>query len=654
MKKRAFAVAAVLGCSHAYAQTDSAQRTLPEVVVTANKLSKNVNETGKVVTVIGPDVLRRSAGRSVADVLNGQAGLTVIGAQNNLGTYPDVYLRGAGIGKTLILLDGIPANDPSTIVGSFDLNNLAVDNIERIEIVKGALSTLYGSDAVAGVINIISRKGAETPLQGTATIARGSWDTFKGALSLAGRGKKLTYTASYNRLSSEGFSSAEDTVGGRGFDNDGYRQDALAASIGYQLSRTVNLRVYGQGSHYLTDLDGGAFKDEQDYTLKVDQASAGVAATIQYSAANSLFINYSYNATKRRYWDDSLIVTGFSDWTRQRYTGRAHFAEAYTSVRLSDHFDLVGGADLRLQNTDQYYGSHSSFGLYETKLDKDSAKATQTAVFASLLMKDVKGFSAELGGRYNHHSLYGDNFTYSFNPSYRIAGQVKLFVNIASGYKVPTLYQLYDGFAGVRALKPEESTTIDAGVEVRPVRQLMLRAAYFSRDTKNGIDYNSATDKYFNYNRQQDHGYELELQARTSRYFASASYTWVTGTVNTHSYLYDPSTFTYSVKGDTTYNNLFRRPKDLVSLTTGFYPCKYWTVSGTFRHVGGRQEFIYGDTPRDLEAYSTVDFYTDYSLRPSLKLFADLRNLFDVTYTDAYGYNSRRFNFMIGATLQFK
>lgn len=650
--KRAFAVAAVLGCSHAYAQTDSAQRTLPEVVVTANKFSKNVNETGKVVTVVGPDVLRRSSGRSVAEVLNTQAGVVLIGAQNNLGTYPDLYFRGAGIGKTLVLLDGIPVSDPSTIVGSFDLNNLSVDNIERIEIVKGALSTLYGSDAVAGVINIISRKGSETPFTATGTLARGSYNSFKGAVSLAGRSKGVTYNASYNRLSADGFSSAEDTLGTQGFDNDGYRQDAFQASVGFRVTPRLHLRVFGQGSHYKTDLDNGAFSDSKDYTLTVDQSNLGLGVDYRYGADNHLFVNYSYNVSERRYWDDSLFAAPFYDWAKQRYTGRSHFAEAYTNLRLAEHFDLLGGAELRLQNTDQFYLSHSSFGDYKSELGKDSAKATQTGLFAALLLKDLGGFNAELGGRYNHHSRYGDNFTWSFNPSYRIAGQVKLFANFASGYKVPSLYQLYDASAGTRTLKPEESTTVDAGVEVRPVRQLMARATYFNRDTKNGLDYNNATNQYFNYNRQKDHGFELELQARTKRYFVNAGYTWVTGEVNTLNYVYDPTSYSYNVKGDTTYNNLFRRPKSLVNLGAGFYPCKGCTVSATYRHMGTRQEFIYGGAPKELKAYGTVDVYTEYQLRQSLKLFADLRNLFDQKYTDAYGYNSRRFNFSIGATFQ--
>ncbi|RYY40151.1 MAG: TonB-dependent receptor [Chitinophagaceae bacterium] len=652
--KRAFAVAAILGCSHAFAQTDSAQRTLPEVVITANKFSKNVNETGKVVTIIGADILRRSTGKTLSDVLNQQAGFAIIGAQNTPGTYQDLYLRGAGTGKTLILIDGIPAYDPSTIAGAFDINALPIENIERVEIVKGALSTLYGSDAVAGVVNVITRKSAEGKVQGTGTIARGSYDTFKGAFSLAGKAKKVAYNASYNRLSAEGMSSAEDTTVSGGFDNDAFRQDAYQLSLGFDISGKVNLRFYGQGSHYKTDLDAGAFTDEKDYTVKWDQTTAGLATTIQYGPANQLFINYNYNSMKRYYWDDSLFVGGFADWTRQQYSGRSHFAEAYTRVQFSQHVEILGGAEWRLQNTDQYYGSKSSFGLYETALAKDSAKVTQTGVYAAFLLKDLSGFNLELGGRYNHHSRYGNNFTWSFNPSYRIAGQVKLFANLATAYKVPSLYQLFDASVGTRTLKPEETFTIDAGVEVRPVRQLMARATYFSRDTKNGLDFNNATNVYFNYNRQKDHGLELELQARTKSYFASANYTWVTGEVNTLNYAYNSSTFGYDVKGDTTYNNLFRRPKSLANVTAGFFPCSNWTVSATYRHVGARQEFIFGGAPTELDAYGTVDFYTEYQVGSSVKLFADLRNMLNQKYTDAYGYNSRRFNFMVGATLNIK
>ncbi|RYY93501.1 MAG: TonB-dependent receptor, partial [Chitinophagaceae bacterium] len=173
MKKQAFVVAALAFGSPLLAQQADSSTTLGEVVVTANKFPKAAGETGKEVTVIGRDVLDRNSGRTVAEVLSVQAGFRIVGSQNNLGTNQDLYLRGAGVGKTLILIDGIPAYDPSGIDQAFDLNSIPLDNIERVEIVKGALSTLYGSDAIAGVVNIITRKGSNgTRFNGT--LAGGS------------------------------------------------------------------------------------------------------------------------------------------------------------------------------------------------------------------------------------------------------------------------------------------------------------------------------------------------------------------------------------------------------------------------------------------------------------------------------------------------
>jgi vitamin B12 transporter len=150
----------------AKAQTDSTGNLLDDVVVTATKSPKKLSETGKVLTVITKEQLQQNSSHSLAEILNQQTGITVAGSTTNAGANQSVFLRGANAGNTLILVDGIPVYDASGITNEFDLNYININQVERIEILKGAQSTLYGSDAVAGVINIITKKNTNKPFAG--------------------------------------------------------------------------------------------------------------------------------------------------------------------------------------------------------------------------------------------------------------------------------------------------------------------------------------------------------------------------------------------------------------------------------------------------------------------------------------------------------
>src|SRR3982751_3033521 len=161
MKRKSvlFVTALLAVCASLHAQEgDSAYNRLNEVVVTANRYEQKQNTTGKVITVINKETIAKSTGKTVAQLLNEQAGVVVNGALNNLGSVQAVYMRGASSGRALILLDGVPMNDPSMINNEFDLNLFSLNDVERIEVYRGAQSTLYGSDAIAGVINIITTK----------------------------------------------------------------------------------------------------------------------------------------------------------------------------------------------------------------------------------------------------------------------------------------------------------------------------------------------------------------------------------------------------------------------------------------------------------------------------------------------------------------
>ena len=222
MQRHFFVGAALVLSTLLHAQQDSAY--LQEVVVTANKYEKKQTQTGKVVSVISSEMLRQSGGRSLGELLNQVAGVTVPGANNNLGSNQTINIRGASAGNTLILLDGIPVNDPSVISNYFDINLLSIDQIERVEILKGGQSTLYGSDAVAGVVNIISKKTTREKNKPAfnASVSGGSFGTLRSSLGVSGQQNKLDYLLQLSAISSQGFSAATDTSGIANFDKDNY------------------------------------------------------------------------------------------------------------------------------------------------------------------------------------------------------------------------------------------------------------------------------------------------------------------------------------------------------------------------------------------------------------------------------------------------
>ena len=258
------------------AQQDSIKSfNLNDVLVTATKFPKSVNETAKVLTVIDEEQLARSSGKDLSQLLNEQVGLVINGANSNPGKDKGVFLRGAGSGYTLITLDGIPVNDPSGVGGAFDLRLLPVDQIERIEILKGSQSTLYGTDAIAGVINIITRKKGDKPFGTSASVSYGSYNTFKGNVGVSGNSEKFNYHVGYTRFTTNGISEAKDPTGKGDFDKDGYTQNAFQTSLGVNVSKSLSISPYVRYNTFDGRYDAESFTDSKkdNYTSNLSMES---------------------------------------------------------------------------------------------------------------------------------------------------------------------------------------------------------------------------------------------------------------------------------------------------------------------------------------------------------------------------------------------
>ena len=615
----------VLLSSSALAQQEPV-RNLNEVVVTATRSSKKQSEIGKVVRVISAEALSRSQGRSLPEVLNQVAGLTIGGNGNSPGDIKAVYLRGAAPGNTLVLIDGIPVNDASGITGEYDISAIPVEQVERIEIVKGGNSTLYGSDAVAGVINIITKKGAGK-LAANLLSTAGSYETFKQVLGLNGKISKTSLSLTASNLNSKNFSTAAHAAGESDFDKDGFTQRSVSLNVGQQISDKFLLRANVQANGNEAGLDNGAFSDAIDYTYQKNTVLAGIGGRLHLPKGEFNF-NVSHNAVKNLYDNQGSLTNN---------RGRISQLEAGINYQLTSFLDLTSGASYKLSTTDQS-------NAYSDRLITDN---NIKSLFTSLFLKTSSGFHAELGGRVNDHSQYGENFTYTINPSYVINDRYKVFVNLSSAYRVPSLYQLFSQYGNL-GLKPESSRTYEAGLDLDLLpEKLNLNLSYFDRKISDVIDFGAISPTQFGYinqNEQNDKGLEIEMSFKPTRILSfNAFYAYVDGEMT-------------SPIG--TAFNLFRRPKNTFGANAGLSIGKSVAVNLTYKFTGNREDFYFDSSfnqvSADLDSYNMLDAYIQYQPVSKLTLFADVKNLLDEDYREFAGYNTKGLNFNAGFRLEIR
>lgn len=642
MKKHFFVLAAVIISNQLIAQ-DTARLQLDEVVVTANKYEQKQSTTGKVLNIISRQQLERSGGKTLSEVLNTLPGLTMIGANNVLGTNQNISIRGASAGNVLLLIDGIPVNDPSAITNYYDLNFINIDQVERIEVLKGGQSTLYGSDAVAGVINVILKK-ADKKITVFGGVTGGSYNTLKESIGFGGQQKNTHFSINYTHQSSDGFSAATDKNKVGGFDNDGFKQHALNGRFGFSPAKNLKINFTGTYNNYFADLDAAAFTDEKDYTVKNDNKQLGTSAVYTLKKT-TIHLNYNFNHVIRRYNDDSLYQSSpYSKFARSSYTGRIHFAELYGNWKINN-FELLIGADYRWNNTDQWYWSTGAFGPYAPPALH--AEMKQVSPYLTLAYNQDNGFGAEIGGRYNDHSVYGNNVSFNFNPFFVIKDKAKLFANIYSAFKTPTLYQLYDQSIGNSSLTPEKSTVAEAGVKFLSLKKLNARVVGFYRQAKDAILYtfNPSTfaGKYLNASKQTNYGIELEGGFAHKKVSITANYTYTNGKTTA---AFDGTGAPLSK--DTTYYNLYRIPKHTIHIDFGVQatPTIYCSIKS--RSASKREEYVYGAAAETLKAYVVFDVYGEYKMGKETRLFLEINNIAGNKYVDILGYNTRGFNFNTG------
>ena len=615
------------------AHAQEKNRALDTVVVTATRSPKKLSETGRVVTIISAEQINRSQGKSLPELLNTVPGITFSGANNVPGISSSVFLNGALSGNILVLIDGFPVNNAGSADGSYDLNAFPVDQIDHIEILKGSGSTLYGSDAVAGVINIITKHAKNQGLKTSVQLSGGSYNTFKESAGIIGTLKNTGIAVNLSNTDSRGFPAATDTTGKGRFRNDDFHQRSASVNINQRITDKFSLNGNLQTTYNKGHLPYGAFIDDKNYTYNNTFLFAGIGAKMTLKKGDLKF-NLSQNDVWNNY-NDLPNDANFNTLYHEKIKGHITNAEAIFNYGLNKYLDITSGADFKYSGTD------------EIGTDTLPSKNNNiTSVYTSLFFKS-DNFHMELGGRYNHHNKYGDNFTYTINPSLLLADEFKLFATVASAFKAPALYQL-SSLYGNGSLKPETTTSYEAGFDWEIISNtLSFNTLLYKRDTKDVIYFKNLPDYpfgiYENGAFEHDKGFESTLTLKLDQVSASAYAAYVTGSQT-------------DVNGVRT-NGLIRRPKNTYGVNVNYQVIKELSIGLNYKYTGDRADtkfdpVTYAPTPVTLKDYNIVDGHIQYQVTNKLQLFGDLNNIFNAKYTDWLGYNTRGINFIAGLKYQ--
>jgi len=500
-----------------------------KIVVTATRIETPAQEIASSVTVISKEELERMKKTTVLEALEEILGLTII--QNGpAGGAASAFIRGANSEHTLFLMDGVELNDPISPARSFDLAHFTLGSIERIEILRGPQSTLYGSDALSGVVNIITKKGQGDPKLSLSS-AGGSYGTFINSAELDGSTEKIHYSFGVNYFRSSGFSAASSEYEGNE-EKDGYRNLSLSGRFGYRFNNNLELDFILRTVKTRIDVDnfGGAYGDDPNNVQKN-------AALFFKGEIRTLLMNNR--------WEQKLGLSLVDyDRTHENPTDSAHpidseegsFKSALFKIDWQNNFflhetnTLTFGIDHQQERGESEYYSDGTWGPYSSIFPLQ--RAHTTGFYFQDKIHLGSSFFSTAGIRLDKHTQFGTSTTFRFAPAYLIEGtQTKLKATLGTAFKSPSLYQLYApatfmGPIGNENLDPEKSTGWDIGIEQYFLEgQILLSATYFKNDYTNLIQFDSLQG-YTNVGNAESKGIELFIQTHSrSGLILNVSYT---------------------------------------------------------------------------------------------------------------------------------
>ncbi len=593
----------------------SSRYTLDTVVVTAARTETPLRQVSGSIAVITAEDLERSGQNTIAGALREVSGLNV--TQNGgAGTNASVFLRGAESAYTLFLIDGVEVNDPMTPGRSYNPAHLTVDQVERVEVLYGAQSTLYGSDAIAGVVNLITKQGQGGPKIG-ASLEGGALGTVQSRAGLRGRTKSYRYAVDGSFLNTRGISA--NALGN--MEEDGYRNTTLGGRLGATpaAGASVDLTVRYADSRAEIDNGAGPDRDDPNRTNSSRQLFVRPSATLElWSQRWKQTLGYSLVDHSRE--DDNPVDADQDMASKSTYDARLHKVDWQNTLLLSEGNSLVFGAE-----TESEQGASESRGRFPSKFDRKTARTS--GVYLQELLQYDNALFATMGVRVDRHSRFGSEVTYSIAPSaFHEASGTRIKGVFGTGYKAPSLFQLYSSY-GDSTLQAGTSRSWEAGIEqYLSDQRFAAGATYFDNTFDNMVGWDSETSSYKNVFKATSRGVEL-----TGRY---------AGTAGTSLRVY--YTFTDS-KDHESDEQLLRRPRHSGGLVLDQRIGQELDLNLSYRFSGDRRDNDFStwpSTPVTLDGYGVVNVAANWKVTPQIQLFGRIDNLLDADYEEILGYGT--------------
>ena len=625
-------------CGYAQKIADSTKvQQLDEIVVTDSKFDLKRENSGKVITKITQQELQHLQGKSIAEIINTTAGIEINGTKSNAGQNLNYYIRGGRNRQVLVLIDGIAVTDASQIANDYDLRLLNADQVESIEILKGASSTLYGSGAATAVINIKLKQASTEKISANFMSVVGSNQTskenaysiqdFRNSVSVNGTLQNLNYLASFGNQFTDGLSAISN-----GTESDPYNAINGNLKLGYGFSSAFKMNMYASFDKFKADFDDAFSGIDTDDRSKTNQYRLGIAPEFSYKNG-SITLNAAYNNIEREI---------FSSYPAT-YKAESFIGDAFNRTNFNDKFYTVLGVNVQENNMESFT---IPFGVadFEQSINPDNAKFTIIDPYANVVYVSDFGLNVNAGARFNNHSEYGSHLVYSVNPSYRKDvdfGYLKGLLSYSTAYITPSLYQLFEPTYGNSELNPEENSTIEVGAEINLKDKALLSLVYFNRDEKNFIDFIDLGNFVYKY-KNVDKAFTASGIEFTANYKltqrltlnANATYTKVEDDLN----LRIPK-----LKGNARF--------DYQVFESTFLSLSYQFNDDRRDSVFNNDTFVNEEVT--LKSYSLLDFYISHNIvKNKVTLFANVTNIVNEDYVELFGYSTKGRNINLGFTLR--